>query len=76
MHPHADATYRVVAKNAGYGVEVSIPGSNPTVVSPFGSEDAAEDWIARHKERVASQASLRRPRFITGRSNPAPTPPS
>src|SRR3981189_516773 len=34
-HPHADATYRIVPRDRAYGVEVSIPNSNPTMVTSF-----------------------------------------
>jgi hypothetical protein len=56
-HPHAEASYKVVAVEDGsFGVEVSIPDSNPTIVTPFPSEEAAEAWIASHRRRVQSQA--------------------
>lgn len=66
-HPHAEATYRVVPLDDGsFGVEVSIPATYPTTVSPFGTELAAESWIAEHKDRVqmhvASNGWFRRPR--------------
>jgi hypothetical protein len=56
-HPHAEATYRVVALDDGsFGVEVSIPDSHPTRVSPFKTESDAEAWIAEHQRRVQTQA--------------------
>jgi hypothetical protein len=56
-HPHAEASYKVIAFEDGtFGVEVSIPDSNPTTVTPFASEEAAETWIANHRRRVRSQA--------------------
>ncbi len=55
-HPHADAAYRVIRLGDGaFGVEVTIPATNPTTVSAFASEAAAEDWIARHRHQVQSQ---------------------
>jgi hypothetical protein len=55
-HPHAEATYRVIALDDGsFGVEVSIPDTNPTKVSPFKSEADAEAWIAEHRRRVSAQ---------------------
>jgi hypothetical protein len=55
-HPHAEAAYRVIRLGDGaFGVEVTIPETNPTTVSTFSSEEAAEDWIARHRDRVQSQ---------------------
>lgn len=55
-HPHAEASYRVVSLASGaFGVEITIPDSYPTTVSSFASEAAAEDWIARHRQRVATE---------------------
>ena len=60
-HPHAEATYRVIAfDNGGFGVEVSIPDSHPTTVSMFKTEADAEAWITEHRRRVQSQTELRR----------------
>ena len=56
IHPHAEATYRVIPLEDGsFGVEVSIPESYPTTVSPFGTEADAEAWIAEHRQRVQSE---------------------
>jgi hypothetical protein len=56
IHPHAEATYRVIPfDNGSFGVEVSIPDSNPTRVSMFKTEADAEAWIAEHRRRVESQ---------------------
>lgn len=58
MHPHAEATYRVLAGDDGsFQVEVTIPDSQPTRVSPFPTESAAEAWIADHRNRVQAQSS-------------------
>lgn len=49
------ADYRIVSRNGGdFGVEVSIEGTNPTMVTSFATESAANDWIAAHKERLAA----------------------
>jgi hypothetical protein len=57
-HPHAEASYRVIPlPGGGFGVEVSIPDSNPTTVSPFTTEADAEAWIGKHKDRVEAQSS-------------------
>src|ERR1700730_13323783 len=53
-HPHADATYRIVPRDGAYGVEVSIPDSNPTMVTSFATEQDAERWIANHRRRAQS----------------------
>lgn len=55
LHPHAEATYRVLDDNAGFAVEVTIPDTHPTKVSPFATRDDAETWIADHKRRVEAQ---------------------
>ena len=58
-HPHAEASYKVIAFEDGtFGVEVSIPDSSPTIVTPFASEEAAGAWIAAHRRRVRSQAEI------------------
>jgi hypothetical protein len=55
-HPHADANYRIVGLNNGsFGIEVSIPDSNPTTVTQFESREAAEAWIQAHRDRVQDQ---------------------
>lgn len=55
-HPHAEATYRVLALDDGsFAVEVSIPDSNPTTVTAFASEADAEAWIAQHQHRVETE---------------------
>ena len=56
-HPHAEATYRVIAFGDGsFGVEITIPDSHPTRVSLFKTEADAEAWIAEHQRRVQSEA--------------------
>ena len=56
-HPHDEATYRVIPfDDDRFAVEVSIPGSHPTKVSPFPTEADAEAWIAEHRRRVQSQS--------------------
>ena len=56
-HPHAGATYSVISlKDMTYGVEVVIPGSHPTMVTSFTTEQKAEAWIADHKRRVEEGA--------------------
>jgi hypothetical protein len=56
-HPYADAIYEVILLDAGgFGVKVSIPDTNPTMVSSFDTEAAAEAWIASHKTRIQAQS--------------------
>ena len=60
-HPHAEATYRVIAFDDGsFGVEVNIPGSHPTRVSMFNTAADAETWIDEHRRRVEAQAGAGR----------------
>jgi hypothetical protein len=59
-HPHAGAAYRVVPqKDSTYGVEVIVPGSRPTMVTSFATEQVAEAWIAAFKRRVAGNTPHR-----------------
>ena len=47
------ASYRIVSQDSGaYGVEVSIEGTSPTMVTSFVTEAAANDWIDSHKNRA------------------------
>jgi hypothetical protein len=49
------AAYRIVSRDCGdFGVEVSIEGTSPTMVTSFVSEAAAGDWITAHKARLAA----------------------
>lgn len=60
-HPHAAATYRVIACDDGsFEVEVSIPDSHPTRVRPFATTSDAEKWIEEHRRRVQAQTETRR----------------
>ena len=59
-HPHQGASYRILPRNGeAFGVEVTIPEMAPTTVSGFPTLDAAERWIARHKEIVAAGRPVR-----------------
>jgi len=60
-HPHSDASYRIVPQtDMTFGVEVMIPGTQPTTVTNFTTEADAKRWIAKHREEVAMGDSLRR----------------
>jgi hypothetical protein len=62
-HPYAEAAYRVIpAADSAFAVEVIIPGSYPTKVSPFSTEAAAETRIAGHR-LGSSPANCRRHTF-------------
>jgi hypothetical protein len=59
-HPHAEATYRVVPQqDLTFGVEVSVPGCFPAMVTSFATEQTAEAWIADYKRRVAENTPNR-----------------
>jgi hypothetical protein len=52
--------YRIVSRDdGGFGVEVSIEGTSPTMVTSFPTESAANDWITAHKERLAAPKPTR-----------------
>jgi hypothetical protein len=56
VHPHAEATYRVIPlQDGGFGVEVAIPNTFPTTVSRFPTEAAAEAWIEEKRKRVEAE---------------------
>jgi hypothetical protein len=59
IHPHAEATYRIVSfpKGGTFGVEVAIPETHTTTVTEFATHTEAEAWIARHKSQVKMNAS-------------------
>ncbi|MBV8889351.1 MAG: hypothetical protein JO305_06755 [Alphaproteobacteria bacterium] len=60
-HPHAEATYEVIAFSDGaFGVEVTIPDTQPTRVRSFATAADAEAWIERTKSRVQAEALAQR----------------
>lgn len=60
-HPHAESSYRVIpTANGAFAVEVTIPDSHPATVSSFATEQAAEAWIARTRQRVAAEGQAGR----------------
>jgi hypothetical protein len=66
-HAHSNATYRVYRLEAGsFGVEVSIPDTEPTHVTWFANRAKANAWIAEHKQTVERQCSAARglPTFL------------
>jgi hypothetical protein len=61
-HPHAEAVYTVIGLPGGdFGVEVTIPDTNPTKVSSFETEAGAEEWIVRKRQSVIDQSVPRNP---------------
>jgi len=60
-HPHAEATYQVQScKDGTFRVEVTIPDSYPTKISPFATQKDAEAWIANHQRRIHEQPQFGR----------------
>jgi hypothetical protein len=60
-HPHAEATYAVVALDDGkFGVEVKIPDAFPATVSNFTTRTEAEAWIERHRSQVEADTGAQR----------------
>jgi hypothetical protein len=54
-HPHVEATYDLLTLDDGtFGIEVTIPDTEPTKVSGFDTRDKAEAWIERHKTNIAT----------------------
>ena len=63
-HPHVLATYRIVIReDMALAVEVSVPGTAPTMISGFSTDVQAEQWIANHKAQVAKGTIYRRSLF-------------
>jgi hypothetical protein len=53
VHPHVDATYRLVARQDNtFGIDVLIPGMNLTRVMGFATEASAAAWITKHQREV------------------------
>ena len=68
-----EAHYRhILQADGSYGVEVSIEGTNATIVTPFVDTAAADRWIEEHKLR----ASQPRQRMSYGSRKWARTPPA
>ena len=66
-HPHLEAVYRLLPQDDGsFAVEVAVPGTLPTKVSGFASQEKAEAWIAQHKASVASGTIMRRSSWARG----------
>jgi hypothetical protein len=64
--PQADANFRIYARSAeDFAVEVVIDEMQPTTVTGFASQEAAEAWIEAYKERkkaIGEYPRGRRPR--------------
>jgi hypothetical protein len=55
--PKPDATFRVFPQDdKTYGVEISILGTQPTSVTSFVTEKAAEAWIVGYRRQVKAGA--------------------
>jgi hypothetical protein len=61
IHPHADATYRVVSiSESAFSVEVTIPDRQPAMISSFPTVQAAEAWIEGNRQRVTDESQTGR----------------
>jgi hypothetical protein len=68
IHPYAEAKYRIITQaDSTFGVEVTIPETQPTTVTSFATEAAAEAWIENHKRQVEGAVSLNRSRWARRR---------
>ena len=58
QHPHFGASYKIAERADGsFGVEVTIPDTHPVNVTGFGTQELAGEWVAKHKDQVASGAA-------------------
>jgi hypothetical protein len=70
---HGPTLTQVMPSGDGaFAVEVSIPESHPTKVSPFATKADAEAWIAEHRRRVQSENEPSR--WFRSSSSPGPAP--
>jgi hypothetical protein len=55
-HPHAGATYKIIAGQDGaFEIEVTIPmAATPVSITGLSTKADAERWIAKHQEAIAS----------------------
>jgi hypothetical protein len=63
--PKAEPAFRVFSRgDDSFGVEITIPPTEPTSVTPFATEGAALAWIADYQKRLekAQDAPRGRPR--------------
>ena len=71
QHPHFDAVYSILrSDDGGHQVEIAIPGSSPTKISPFDTEALAAQWITDHKAIVAQGPQKRRSYYQAKRPRP------
>jgi hypothetical protein len=71
IHPHAEATYRVIPFDDGaFAVEVSVAGNYPATISTFATEADADTWIAEHQRRVQSENRSSRWFRTSGKNGP------
>ena len=61
QHVHSNATYHIYRLEDGaFGVEVSIPDTEPTHVTWFARRGKANGWIAEHRQTVERQCAAGR----------------
>jgi hypothetical protein len=60
--PTPEANYRIIPREDGFAIEVSLPDTYPTIVSSFASEALAAAWIENHRAKALVKRT-RRPTF-------------
>ena len=72
-HPHAGATYKIIARKDGaFEVEVTVPyAKTPLTITGLSTRAQAERWIARHQAAIAAGAPDQRRSFLF---RPSPKP--
>ena len=59
--PALEATFEIrELPTGGFGVQVAIPDSSPTMVTSFATQADAETWIASYKARVEAGPPAKR----------------
>ena len=59
-HPHFGATYKIAREiDGGFGVEITIPGTQLAKVTGFATEELAAAWIATHEREIGTGTMAR-----------------
>jgi hypothetical protein len=68
QHPHFGASYKIAQQpDGGFGVEVTIPDTQPVNVTGFGTRKRAGAWVANHRREVAAGVHRTRPSWNKSR---------
>jgi len=58
LTPTEPTGFRIFLQNdSTYAIEVTIPGSFPTIIKSFATEALAEAWISSYRERLLAKAT-------------------